>query len=224
MRNNDKAPYDILYEDEDVIVVYKKRDVFSVSTTDKATYTHNLFQYLQWYANRKKEKVFVVHRLDYETSGIMIFAKKAKAKENLQKAFEERKVGRYYEAVIKEKIPLNQDFLVKQYILEDGIKVSVTPDPTLGKEAITSIHTQNYINIGTALKIKIETGRRNQIRFALLHEGFTLLGDKRLAHDEAKRMYLNAYKLTFPKETGLKKLEFETTPIWIVDEKKDPAI
>jgi len=222
MKSNDKSPYDILYEDEDVIIVYKKRNVFSVSTADKATFTHNLFQYLQWYANRKKEKVLAVHRLDYETSGVMAFAKKPEVKEKLQRAFEERKVGRYYEAVIKEKVPLGREAVVKQYIEEKGTKVFLS-DPLNGKEAITSIRVQNYIQIGTVLAIKIETGRRSQIRFALEEEGYTLLGDKRIAHSEAKRMYLNEYKLTFPPETGLKKLEFETIPLWLAKTEEKAA-
>jgi 23S rRNA pseudouridine1911/1915/1917 synthase len=215
-QRNNKAPYDLLYEDDDIIVVYKKRDVFSVSTTDPATFTHNLFQYLQWYANRKGQKVLVVHRLDYETSGVMIFAKKPEVKERLQKAFEARNVGRFYEAVIAEKIPLNEAHHVEQYLLEEGPRVSVS-DAEHGKLAITEIVSHNYIQIGTALAIEIKTGRHNQIRLALDSLHFTLLGDKRIAHNEAKRMYLNAYKLTFPPEVGLKKSEFEVAPLWLAD-------
>jgi Pseudouridylate synthases, 23S RNA-specific len=214
MPQNNKAPYDVLYEDEDIVVVYKKRDVFSVSTNDPATFTHNLFQYLQWRANRNHEKVLVVHRLDYETSGVMIFAKKPEVKERLQAAFEARKVGRFYEAVIQEKIPLGEAHHVEQYLLEEGPRVSVS-DAEHGKLAITDIAASNYIQIGTALAISIGSGRHNQIRLALKSLNYTLLGDKRFADNTAKRLYLNAYKLSFPAEVGLKKSEFIVTPLWL---------
>jgi len=212
---SDKCPYEILYEDESIIVVYKKRNVFTIRTTDKKTYAYNLYHYLKMYMWKKKEDLFIVHRLDYETSGILIFAKSYPMKEKLQKCFEERKVIRDYEAVIQERIPLNQSFHVEQYLEERGFKVFQT-DKEHGKQAITDISSINYINIGTALKINISTGRKNQIRMAIHSLGFTLLGDKRFANSEAKRMYLNAYRLVFPAELGLKQPEFKVDPLWII--------
>ena len=211
-----QAPYQILYEDEEILVVYKQRDVFSIRTKDKKTFSHNLYHYLYLYLKQKGETLFVVHRLDYETSGVMIFAKNKFMKEKLQHYFEERRVERYYEAVVKEKIPLGKQFDVLQYLSdgENGTKVLVV-NPNEGKDAITHIQAKNYINIGTALNINIETGRRNQIRIALHCLGFTLLGDKRYSLDENKRMYLNAYALIFPPDSGLKEREFITTPLWI---------
>ena len=215
MKNNDKCPYEILYEDQDVLVVYKKRNVFSIRTLDKKTFSHNLYHYLHDYLAKKKESLFIVHRLDYETSGVMIFAKSFATKEKLQKSFEEHSVSRYYEAVVKEDVPLGKDFLVKQYLGEIGMKVIVSDEKT-GKEAITHLHAQNKIQIGTALTIEIETGRRNQIRLAIQSLGLTLLGDTRYSHSEAKRMYLNEYKLAFPEELGLKQNVLEVQPLWII--------
>lgn len=215
MKNNGKCPYEILYEDHDVLVVYKKRNVFSIRTLDKKTFSHNLYHYLHEYLLKKSENLFIVHRLDYETSGVMVFAKSFEVKERLQKCFEEHQVGRYYEAVIKENIPLNQDFTVKQFLEEKGTRVLVN-DEKNGKEAITHLHSQNAIQIGTALKIEIETGRRNQIRLAIHSLGYTLLGDTRYSHNEAKRMYLNEYKLVFPKEADLLQSVFEVAPLWII--------
>lgn len=200
-------------------MVYKNRNVFSIRTKDKKTFSHNLYHYLYLYLRKKNENLFVVHRLDYETSGVMIFAKNKKMKETLQKCFEERRVVRRYEAVIKEKIELGSVYDVVQYLSdgENGRKVAPVSKEE-GKEAITHIKAINYINIGTALDINIETGRRNQIRIALHSLGFTLLGDTRYAFDENKRMYLNSYLLSFPEELKLKERSFSTTPLWI---KKD---
>lgn len=211
---SNKCPYLILYEDDDVLVVYKKRDVFSIRTLDKKTFNHNLYHYLKLYLAKKRENLFIVHRLDYETSGVMVFAKKPEVKERLQKCFEERSVLRYYEAVVAEKVPLGEKKDVKQYLEEKG-SVVFASDSSHGKEAITHIEAHNPIQIGTALAIQIETGRHNQIRLALVAAGYTLLGDKRYAHNEAKRMYLNAYKLVFPASSLLKQTSFETTPLWL---------
>ncbi|MFA6861173.1 MAG: RNA pseudouridine synthase [Bacilli bacterium] len=211
---NDKAPFEVIYEDMDIIAVYKKRNVFSVATEDKKTYTHNLFYYLRSDLKKNHQEVYLVHRLDYETSGVMVFAKNVKTQSLLKKSFEDRTVIREYEAVIKEKLPLHEKHHVVLYLDEEGMTVKVT-DNDHGKDAITDIESINYINIGTALKINIMTGRRNQIRLALQSLNYSLLGDKRYSNCEAKRMYLNCYHLSFPKELGLKQNDFAFIPLWI---------
>ncbi len=213
------TPYSIVYEDDEILVVYKSRDVFTIRTNDKKTYAHNLYHYLYLYLQKKGERPFIVHRLDYETSGLLVFAKKESMKKKLQKAFEERKVLREYEAVIKERIPLHEEYTVKMYLSDgtNGRKVLKTSKEE-GKEAITHLSSMNSIQIGTAMKIRIETGRRNQIRMAIHELRFTLLGDKRYSLDENKRMYLNSYHLAFPGELGLLKNDFFITPLWIKEE------
>lgn len=215
------TPYSIVYEDDEILTVYKNRDVLTIRTKDKKTFSHNLYHYLYLYLQKKGERLFIVHRLDYETSGLLVFAKSEEMKEKLQKAFEERKVIREYEAVIKEKIPLHESFTVRMYLSdgENGRKVIKTTKEE-GKEANTNLVSTNYIQIGTALKINIYTGRRNQIRLAIHELGYTLLGDKRYSSDENKRMYLNSYHLVFPSEIGLKKNEFYISPLWVKEEEE----
>lgn len=209
-----KIPYEIVYEDESILVVYKNRDVFSVATDDIKTKNHNLFFYLKRYAASNGEKVFLVHRLDYETSGIMIFAKNYETQQYLKDCFENRTVIRLYEAVVKEKL---QDSYHKEVNLKLSQNESgkVYIDDVSGKEAITIVDYLNPIQIGSALKIEIKTGRKNQIRISLHSLGLTLIGDKRYSSDIAKRMYLNAYSLSFPKNDILKKNEFFINPLWI---------
>lgn len=207
----------ILYEDRDIIVIYKPYHLLTIRTDDKKTFTYNAYHFLKERQLTRHEGLFIVHRLDFDTSGILVFAKSAAVKERLQSIFEARQVKRYYEAVIKEKIPLGKEYLVKQYLaMNKSHQVYVTKDKTLGKEAITSIKANNYINIGTALDIEIFTGRRNQIRIAISSLKLTLIGDKKYSDDVAKRMYLNAYKLVFPEEAKLKKTTFEVKPLWLV--------
>ncbi len=215
------TPYSIVYEDDEILTVYKNRDVLTIRTKDKKTYSHNLYHYLYLYLQKKGERLFVVHRLDYETSGLLVFAKNESMKVKLQKAFEERKVLREYEAVIKERIPLHEKYTVHMYLSDgaNGRKVLKSTKEE-GKEAITHLYSMNYIQIGTAMKINIETGKRNQIRIAIHELGFTLLGDKRYSMDENKRMYLNSYHLSFPSEIGLLRNDFYTSPLWIKEEEE----
>ena len=194
-------PYETIFEDENIIVVYKNRDVLSTYTTDIKTKYKNLYFYVKSYLKNNNEECYIVHRLDFETSGVMIFAKNKFYKIYLQKCFENQKVERYYEAVIKEKIDLNKKFKVNNII--DN------------KEAITIIKSINYINIGTALDINILNGRHNQIRIAVNSLGYTLLGDKRFSKSFEKRLYLNSYKLKFETSEYLKVNEFEVNPLWI---------
>lgn len=215
---NEKAPYEVIYEDKDIIVVYKKRDVFSVATEDKATFTHNLFYYVKSYLRRKKETCYPIHRLDYETSGLVVFGKSTEITARLRLLFEERKVGRYYEAVVKEDIPLGLTKTIKQNLMEKGSHVFVS-DEEGSKEAITLLTAQNRIQIGTALAIQIVTGRHNQIRLALKSSGYTLIGDTRYGSEEAKRLYLNSYRIAFPKEAGLAQSDFKVAPLWLVEVK-----
>lgn len=220
---NDKASFEILYEDSDILVVDKKRNVFTIRTQDKRTFAHNLYHYLKVYLNRKGEDLFIVHRLDYETSGLLVFAKSALVKARLQSCFEQRNVLRLYEGVIPFGLPLGKDFTVKQYLSSGKGKIEAVNRED-GKEAITYLRTQNDIQIGTALRIQIETGRRNQIRLALSFLGYPLLGDSRYQGKEAKRLYLNAYLLSFPDEAHLKQNTFFMPPLWIKGEHLDKSL
>lgn len=210
---NSKAPYEIIYEDEQLIAVYKKRDVLTVQTEDKKTFHHNLFYYLKTYLGKKNEKCYLVQRLDFETSGVMVFAKTSEIQSILKKEFENRTVTRLYEAVVKEEIASSFSATVKMNIDDSSHNVIESNE---GKEAITSISYGNKIQIGTALKIEIFTGRRNQIRLAIKKLGYTLIGDKRYAKDENKRMYLNAYSLTFTTSKSLNQRHFEVKPLWLL--------
>lgn len=207
----DRCPFEILYQDEDILAVYKKKDVLTIKSDDPKTFRHNLYYYLKKDVIKKDEELYVLHRLDYETSGILVFPKKKEVHVLLQKTFLNRDVTREYEAVIQEKIKLHESYEIHE-LLTDGKKVFSGSE---GKEAITSFESMNYIQIGTALKINIKTGRKNQIRLALHDSGLTLLGDRRYSESEAKRMYLNHYHLVFPSYCRLKVSEFSVHPLWI---------
>ncbi len=209
-------PFEILYQDKDIIAVKKKSGLLTIGTDkDKE---HNLYHYVREYCNLHRQKIYIVHRLDKDTSGIVLFAKSYELKEKIQKAFEDRTVERKYEAVVREKLPLGLSRKVVQYLFFDkrSGRVFVTDDPKKGLDAITYVRTSNHLDIGTALDIQIETGRQNQIRLALVSLHYTLIGDQKYAHDEAKKMLLNEYSLKLPNSLPLKKTDFEIKPLWLL--------
>lgn len=215
--------FEILYQDRDIIAVFKKSGLLTIGTEkDKE---HNLYHYVREYCNLHRQKVYIVHRLDKDTSGIVLFAKSYEVKERIQKAFESRDVIRRYEAVVREELELGIQKKVIQYLFYDkrSGRVFVTQDKNKGLDAITYVTTQNKLDFGTALDISILTGRQNQIRLALHSLHYTLIGDEKYAHDSAKKMFLNEYYLELPNYLGLKKNVFEMKPFWI-SEKKEKKI
>ena len=218
---NKKPLFDILYQDRDILAVSKKSGMLTIGTPKDPD--HNLYHYVREYAHLHRQKVFIVHRLDRDTSGIVLFAKSYPLKEVIQKAFEDRRVERKYEAVVRERLPIGIKKHVVQYLFYDrrSGRVFVSQDHSKGLDAITDISTVNHLDLGTALDISIETGRQNQIRLALHSLGYTLIVDEKYAHDESKKMLLNEYRIALPKDLGLKKTEFETRPLWLDPGRKD---
>lgn len=214
-----RIPYQIVYEDEEIIVVNKNYNVLTIATDDKKTFHNNLQYYLNQYLKEKKKKVFLIHRLDYETSGILIFAKNIERQKKLKDCFLNHTVERYYEAVIQEK--RKEDTIFHHYetylsINSKNGKVFLS-DKDNGKLAAMDYKIRNPIQIGTSLLIKLETGRKNQIRIGLHDLGFTLVGDNRYSNSISKRMYLNCFCLNFPETIGLKENVFSINPLWISD-------
>lgn len=213
MNRNDK--FEIIYEDREIIAVYKRSGLLTIATDDGDM--NNLYHYVREYVNKKKEKIFIVHRLDKDTSGIVIFAKSIRIKEMLQKCFEDRKVIRKYEAVVKEDIDIGTSFTVRQYLYVDHrtYKTYITFDKKKGKEAITDFTAIKKNKSGTVLDVSLSTGRQNQIRIALKSKGYTLIGDKKYTDSKESRMMLNEYLLEFPQELPLRCHRFEGKKFWL---------
>lgn len=210
-----KNNLDIIYEDNNIIAVNKPNNLLTIATEKENIKT--LYHYVRVYLNNKNEKVFIVHRLDKDTSGIVLFAKNIKFKTLLQKEFENKNVIRKYEAVVKETVDSKFNKVIKQFIFYNkacGLSF-ITSNKKIGKEAITKIKFNSYNNDkSTNLDIEIETGRQNQIRVALKSLKLTLIGDKKYASDNSKYMHLNAYYLKINNPL-LKKNEFEVKPLFL---------
>lgn len=181
----------ILYEDKYIIVVNKEPNILTISTDKEKEKTlyHEIYTYLK----KKNQKVFIVHRLDKETSGLLIFAKNQKIKEILQNNWE--KVERYYIALVEGKITTKGE--VKSYLKET--KTHMTYSAKDGKLAHTKYEPIKFNNKFTLLNIQIFTGRKNQIRCHMKDINHTIVGDKKYGSkiNPLKQLCLTANKIKF---------------------------
>jgi 23S rRNA pseudouridine1911/1915/1917 synthase len=167
----------LLHEDDAVLVVLKSNGLLTVATERERETTAQA--YLNVYLREKgEERVHVVHRLDRETSGVLIFAKTFEAREGLKDQFAEHSVSRIYVAVIEGKLePAEGTF--RSYLRErrDLRMESVAEHPD-AKLAVTHYKTVQASNHYSMLEVTLETGRKNQIRTHLSEHGHPVVGDR----------------------------------------------
>ena len=180
---NDKTPkgIKIIFEDNDIVVIEKEAGLLSIST-DKKSNEKTAYKLLMDYmkSKDKKERIFIVHRLDKDTSGVMIFAKSEKVKNELQDNWDALVLEREY-AVIVEGIVKEKSGQIKSYLKDNKAYVtySVKDDKTGGKLAITNYKVEKTKGKYTYLKASLETGRKNQIRVHMSDIGHPVVGDKK---------------------------------------------
>lgn len=187
---------DILYEDKFIIIVNKPSNLLTIATTKEKIRT--LYSYVYDYLKKKNKnnKVFIVHRLDKDTSGIVIFAKDEKSKFFLQDNWNNFK--RNYVAIVNGKVK-NKKGVLKSYLNETKTHLTYSVKDKNGKLAITEyekiLENKNY----TMLSLNLKTGRKNQIRVQLSDMGNPIVGDKKygIKKDPIRRMALIANTLEF---------------------------
>ena len=191
----------IYYVDKDIIVLEKPAYLLSVDADNAPG--------LSVHASLKRRygAVFPVHRLDRETTGVMIFALSREAKEGLKKQFEEKQVEREYVA-ITEGLLTEKEGTWKSHLLEGGDKkMRVSKQGVL---AITHFEVKKKLKKGTTfIRCKLETGKKNQIRVHAAHAGHSLLGDSRYGNaKKGKTLFLHAHTLSFTHPVREKKMHF----------------
>lgn len=191
-----KKKLDILYEDKFIIIVNKPHNLLTISTkTEKErTLYHYVYEYL--YNKHKSNKVFIVHRLDKDTSGIVIFAKDEKTKFYLQDNWS--KFKKNYVAVVIGKVKEKKGIL-KSYLQETKTFYTYSVKDKNGKIAITHYEKVLENSAYTMLSLDLKTGRKNQIRVQLSDMGNPIVGDKKygIKKDPIKRMALHANYFEF---------------------------
>lgn len=200
-----EAPFSILYEDKDFLVVNKKDGLLTVGNEKEKEVTlyHQVYDYL----HQKNEKVFVLHRLDKETSGIVVFVKKEEIKEILQENWNDIVTSRKYIAVVHGTLPKEGKF--ESYLKEE--KNTFVHSSKTGKLAITHYYTRKSINGFSLIDISIQTGRKNQIRVHMKENLTPIVGDKKYGiKDNSPRLMLHAYELSFIYPKNHKEYKFQT--------------
>lgn len=168
----------ILFEDDHLIVIDKPPSLLSIATDEEKTRTayHILTDYVR--ERNSQSRVFIVHRLDRETSGLMVFAKSEAVKLLLQEHWKEMILERSYIALV-EGVVRKKSATIRTWLKESATQTMYVTHPGDGVEAITHYQVIKQTPEYSLLAVQLETGRKNQIRVHLQSIGHSVVGDKR---------------------------------------------
>jgi RluA family pseudouridine synthase len=202
----------ILHEDRDILVVDKPAGMLTMATeTEKArTAYFALTDYVRKGNPKSRRRIFIVHRLDRETSGIVIFAKTEDAKHSLQKRWAE--TVKIYAAIVHGRLDHASGTAVS-HLVENGVhKVYATRDTERGKLAQTTWSVLREKGEYSLLKIKLLTGRKHQIRVQMADLGHPVVGDRKYGGRGGAfaRLMLHAHSITFSHPFSGRLLTFGT--------------
>lgn len=195
----------IVYEDKYILIVNKESNLLTISTDNikDNTLFNRVFEYIK--KKNKNNKIFIVHRLDRDTSGLVLFAKNEIIKKDLQDNW--NNVIRKYYAVVHGNTKNNDT--IKSYINETKTLYSYSSNN--GKLAITKYNKIMNNKKYSLLDINILTGRKNQIRVHMKDNNTPIVGDKKYGiKDNNQKMLLNAYYLEFEHPITKEHVVFDT--------------
>ena len=202
----------VLYEDDDIIVIDKEAGLLSVATDkgNEPTAHNQLMEYVK--RDHPKNRVYIVHRLDKDTSGVMLFAKKETIKHQLQDTWKDSVSERLYTALVEGKIKKEKGTITSWLTESKTFKVYSNPTDNGGKKATTHYKMLRGNSDYSLLEVSLETGRKNQIRVHMESIGHPIVGDKKYgAHSNPlKRLGLHATTLVFNHPTTGKKMTFKS--------------
>lgn len=189
----------ILYEDRDIIIVNKEAGLLSIATTRENERTAHA--QLMTYVRKKhpRNRTFIVHRLDRETSGVMMFAKSDRIKRQLQNNWQNIVKERIYVALVEGHVTKEQGTMTS-YLKESRTHVMYSSQtPNDGLRAVTHYKKLRSNNAFSLLEVALETGRKNQIRVHMQDIGHPVVGDKKYGatKNPIKRLGLHAKTLAF---------------------------
>ena len=194
---------DIVYEDSYIAVINKQAGmvVHPAHGHYSGTLVNAILYHIKDLSGINGEiRPGIVHRLDKDTSGLIVIAKNDKVHAALTEMFQEKKIKKTYLAILKGKLNKSEGKVVTQIGRDknDRKKMTVIDDITKGKTAITNYRVLSHNSLFTLVKVNIETGRTHQIRVHMRHLGYPILGDSVYGRkDNEKRQMLHAYRLKF---------------------------
>ncbi|GEM02075.1 23S rRNA pseudouridine1911/1915/1917 synthase [Halolactibacillus halophilus] len=202
----------ILYEDDDCLVVNKASGLLTIQTNKQLkelTAHRQLSEYLQ--QKDPRARIFIVHRLDRDTSGVLVFAKHERAKKILQSNWKERVSERRYVALV-EGVVKQDEARLENYLGESKThRMFTTKNKAEGIYATLHYQVKQRGKNMSILHVQLETGRKNQIRVQLSAAGHPIVGDKKYGAktNPIKRLGLHAETITFLHPTTEKVLSFQ---------------
>lgn len=203
----------LVYEDDDIIVVNKGYGLLSMGNDNEREETaYNIIRnYLKWHDPRNK--VFIVHRLDRDTSGLMMFAKTVEAKEAMQHNWNNMVLERRYVALV-EGTPSPAEGAIRNYLLENSrYEVYSSDSPESGGQlAVTRYRTLRSGHGFSLMELQLDTGRKNQIRVHMKDLGHPIAGDRRYGSScsPIHRLALHAQTLRFVHPVTRRDMNFAT--------------
>lgn len=198
----------ILYEDKHLVVIDKPEGLLSVAAAFEKGETAHAFLKQRYHPQR----VHVVHRLDQDTSGVMVFALSETARDALKDIFERHAIQRVYTAIVEGMLTPDKGTW-ECYLYEDAnYVVHATDDPGRGELAITHYLVKKQSKRNSWLELRLETGKKNQIRVHCQQAGHPIAGDKKYGAQTSpiKRMCLHANLLAFEHPVTGKEMSFES--------------
>lgn len=210
IKRKETTSLDIIFEDDEFIVIHKPAGLLSMSDgkeKEKTAY-HLVSEYLK--KQDKRNKVFIVHRLDRETSGVLMFCKNEKIRNQLQNNWNKIVTDRGYIAIVEGTMKKKQDTL-KHYLSESKSQVVYVTSKEKGKMAVLHYKVLKQTKYNSLLDINLDTGRKNQIRVQLSYIGHPITGDKKYGAktNAIARLALHAYKFGFVHPVNHKRYVFE---------------
>ena len=201
----------IIFENNEFVVINKPNGLLSIaSDREKARTAYRMVNdYVQ--QKDKHNRIYVVHRLDEDTSGVLVFAKNPETKELLQKNWNDIVRVRGYYAIVEGQMENKEDTYI-DYLKENALNLMyVTNDRKNGKKCITHYKVMKQNKNYSLLDVTIDSGRKNQIRVQMGHRNHYVIGDDKYGEpsNPLKRLGLHAYNLTFVHPKTKKVYEFK---------------
>jgi len=219
-RVHEQHAFRIVYEDPHLLVVDKAAGVLTVPTErdEASALVHALSRYLSR-GPRITRRAALVHRLDRDTSGLLVFAKRREVADALKNQFRDRKPEREYLAILAGHLERKRGTIEGYLATDPRLNQYTTPHAERGKLAVTHYEVLQEVPRASLVRVRLETGRRNQIRVHFAERGHPVLGDVRYEPERAthprwtwRRLALHAGVLGFTHpETG-RKVRFESPP------------
>ena len=201
----------IVFEDEHLIVIDKKSGTLSVSDGNSHITAHGLL--IEWVKKQNlANKVYIVHRLDQYTSGLLMFVKSEHVQNIFRNNWKEYIIERTYTAVVEGEIK-KKEGTIRSYLSENKALVMISSqDPSTGKLAITHYKTLKFSAGFSLLEVKLETGKKNQIRVHMQDIGHPVAGDRKYGarSNPTKRLCLHATVLAMTHPVTNNVLRFES--------------